>query len=117
MRDWIKRATTPSGSRWGISSFPVTTALFWLALSPALYAIYLSFAGGDLVPPVNWLPSVALVGSIVAVVFGIVISLFAIGLSIWWLGHPTSGDSVTQILTEIQKDLSQIKEKLGIKGG
>jgi len=90
----------PSASRWGIFSFLVSVSLFFLALSPSFFAIYLTFAGGTIVVP-HWVMYSSFVLFIVFGVFGLFIGVFAVAKAAQWLQNPPAEDQTLSIVRKL----------------
>jgi type VI protein secretion system component VasK len=93
--------------RWAALSLLFSLALFFLALSPSFYSIYIAFVERVVVPPWNWLTTGAFILFIATGIMGVIVGIVAFAICIYWLFHTTKDESYII--------LNQIKNHLGIE--
>jgi len=119
LADKCKISLDPTSSRWGFISILLTVSLFFVALFPAVFAVHLSYTGGNLMP-LTW----ALVLSIIFGAIGIGLLVFVVGLAKYQKDNPkdmTSNDvrairgdtkNILRVVRDDAKNMKTVPKKL-----
>lgn len=111
---WFKGKVSlkPSASRWGFSALLFSACLFFLALSPSFYSVYLSLVGGTLVAPFS--PSLMATLALVTGIMGVIFGLLAAGFSIYWLvigSQDRTDEKLDTIIANVREILADIRRE------
>jgi hypothetical protein len=90
----------------------MSLALFFFALAPSFYAMYISWEGGEIMPPFGWewLEVTILICSFVCVGIGLLFAIVSIVLGLIWFIAPPLPDPVTIELRKIKTSVIQIEQ-------
>jgi hypothetical protein len=89
----------------------MSLALFFWALAPSFYAMYISWEGGEVMPPFGWewLGNVALICCFACFGMGMVFAVIFLVLGIKWIFEKPLADPLLIDLREMKKSLGQME--------
>lgn len=106
-KKWLLSLTSPI--RWGFIGFGLAVSLFLVEISLSLWQIYISFLGGDVMPPPEIVYWFVFVTAIASLVIGIALAMW-IGWAGVYLYKYSKRDNTMEILGKLETDMGNVKK-------